>query len=383
MATLARSTLFADTPVYVQFYVTARCNLSCVQCNIIYSNADLNECNLDQIKNIADNLAKVGTSIVLLTGGEPFSRKDLPQIIKTFIDRGIHVRMQTNGLANEEMIHEVIENGGNDISISLDSLIPETQEWINGGIQGSWHRAIRAISLFTKYLPPKGSFASLGCVLQKKNMKDIEDVIKFGTKIGWYTSLVPIHITNKLNPRGFCTFDQELQFQPSDYDYIDSLLSNVQNMRNQGYLLYDSDEYLSNIRLFIKKQPLTWREKHNGVCDSPNLYFVILPNGDFAPCCDWRLEDNSVPVYSSDFSKIYKSKTFRKTVHSITDICDGCMYGSFPEMTISMRYLDAKIQRINNFFTRPATKPWPISYENMLTIAEEIQNNSTYEKHNL
>ena len=34
---LARSTLFQDQPVYVQFYITARCNLTCNQCNIIYA----------------------------------------------------------------------------------------------------------------------------------------------------------------------------------------------------------------------------------------------------------------------------------------------------------------------------------------------------------
>ena len=36
-ARLARSILTRDHPVYVQFYVTARCNLECEQCNIIYS----------------------------------------------------------------------------------------------------------------------------------------------------------------------------------------------------------------------------------------------------------------------------------------------------------------------------------------------------------
>jgi hypothetical protein len=50
------------------------------------------------------------------------------------------------------------------------------------------------------------------------------------------------------------------------------------------------------------------------------------------------------------------------------------MYGSFPEMTISMRHLDAKLQRVKTFITAPPPKPWPMSYERMLEIADEIRN---------
>ena len=128
---LAKGILLKTNPIYVQFYITARCNLTCQQCNIIYANADMEECDLDKIKMIAQNLSKLGVSFVLLTGGEPYMRKDLPEIIKIFTENDIHVRMQTNGFANEEKIHESIENGGRDISISLDSLKPLIQDKIN------------------------------------------------------------------------------------------------------------------------------------------------------------------------------------------------------------------------------------------------------------
>ena len=122
--TLAKAALFQNAPVYVQFYVTARCNLTCEQCNIIYANSDVRECTIDEIKRIADNFARMGVAIVLLTGGEPFARKDLPEIIHAFESRGVHVRMQTNGFASEEQIARAVEAGGKDISISLDSLQP-------------------------------------------------------------------------------------------------------------------------------------------------------------------------------------------------------------------------------------------------------------------
>ena len=68
--TLARAALVQDAPVYVQFYITARCNLTCQQCNIIYANSDVRECTLDEIKRIADNFARMRVAMVLLTGGQ-------------------------------------------------------------------------------------------------------------------------------------------------------------------------------------------------------------------------------------------------------------------------------------------------------------------------
>ena len=52
--TLIRAALLQDAPVYVQFYITARCNLTCQQCNIIYANSDVRECTLEEIKRMAD-----------------------------------------------------------------------------------------------------------------------------------------------------------------------------------------------------------------------------------------------------------------------------------------------------------------------------------------
>ena len=370
---LAKALTTKNQPIYVQFYITARCNLTCQQCNIIYANADTRECTISEIEKIADNLAELGVAIVLLTGGEPFIRRDIPEIIKAFESRGIHVRMQTNGLAKEEQIHAAVEAGGHDISISLDSLRAKTQDKVNGDYEGTWAKAIEAIGMFTRFLPKEGSFGSLGCVLQRDNIDDVEQVIKFGTEIGWYTSLVPVHVTHFAVPRGFRTFDQKQRFLPEEFEKTDKVIDMVHKMRNKGYLLYDSDQYLDDIKKFIRNGSMGWRDRNAGVCDSPNLYFAILPNGKFAPCCDHRLPSDTY-TYDRDFVQTFKSKQFRSNVHEVVSKCDGCMYGSYPEMTIAMRYFKATIQRMGNFLVSPPKKPWPLANRDIFNIAERIYN---------
>ncbi|MFC1867381.1 radical SAM protein [Thermodesulfobacteriota bacterium] len=373
--TLAKAALFQNAPVYVQFYITSRCNLTCDQCNIIYANSDVRECTIDEIKLIADNFAAMGVAIVLLTGGEPFARKDLPEIIRAFESRSVHIRMQTNGFASEDQIARSIEAGGRDISISLDTLTPEKQEKINGDFKKSWHQALKAIALFSKYLPKEGSFASLGCVLQPQNMGDIEDVVRFGTEISWFSSLVPIHVSDYAHPRGFRTFDSTLRFKPDELPVVDAVVERVRKMREEGFLLFDSDQYLDDIKRFVRNDKITWRNRNRNICDTPNLYFSLLPNGEFAPCCDHRL-GNNYPAYNSDFPKIYRNKAWRNEVAQITRTCDGCMYGSYPEMSISMRFMAAKLQRLSTFFTSPPVKNWPLSYEQLIELAEKIRSAS-------
>ena len=101
------------------------------------------------------------------------------------------------------------------------------------------------------------------------------------------------------------------------------------------------------------------------------MYFAILPNGKFAPCCDHRLPGD-VYTYDKNFVETFRSKKFRVNVYDVVSKCDGCMYGSYPEMTIAMRYFKATIQRMGNFLVAPPKKPWPLENETIFNIAERI-----------
>lgn len=81
-------------------HVTQRCDLSCRFC---YSDgADRNaqpDPSLADLARAIDLLARLGVSRLVLSGGEPFLRQDLPEIAHTAGEQGIaHVVVLTNGL---------------------------------------------------------------------------------------------------------------------------------------------------------------------------------------------------------------------------------------------------------------------------------------------
>ena len=126
--TLAKASIFHNTPVYVQFYITARCNLTCEQCNIIYADAKHQEMNIEQINQVAENLKEIGVGIVLLIGGEPFVRNDLFSIVKLFVEinRTKKVNIVTNGTYTDRTVSTIqrvldeLDSVAVNVGVSLD-----------------------------------------------------------------------------------------------------------------------------------------------------------------------------------------------------------------------------------------------------------------------
>lgn len=369
---LARSLITKTSPAYVQYYITARCNLACEQCNIIYADGDSGEMNIHQIRRMAENFADIGVCMILLIGGEPFVRRDLPEIVEAFARNDIHVRLQTNGLATEQMLQRCVDAGAHDISISLDSLDGAVQDTINGGFHQSWERAIGTIATVNKIFPSNGT-AFFGTVLMPRNLEHIGDVLEFATAIGWGVSLVPAHVSTPDRPQGFRTFDDTgvCRFVPSSYPRLREVLSELKAQRDHGLNLYDSDEYLDDIYRFLVGEPVQWRRRNADVCDAPSLYFAIEPNGNLNPCCDFRLE-TPYPAYAQDFPRQYRSGAIHRAAYEYTRNCAGCMYGSYPEITITARYLRPLLQRFLFFNTKTTNRLAPLSQAAMLEIAREI-----------
>lgn len=367
---MIKAVLTKKSPFYVQFYVSKFCHLNCRMCNIVKANSDLIPFSSEQIEQIADNLVKIGAGVVLLTGGEPFLRKDIDEIVRIFKNRKLDVRMQTAGLEGQNSkIDQCVQYGARDINVSLDTLDSHLGDFINGR-ERSWERALKQISYISRSFPNKDGVCALGCVLSRYNIDEIEAVLDFSTEIGWWLSLVPVHITDQDNPMNFRGNKFDMRIPGDKQDQLYELIQRLKKKKREGYNLFDSDDYLDSIYHFVKYGTPNWR--HNGVCDSPNLYFVILPDGRFAPCCDYRL-DEDIKVYDPNFPQIYKSKEFQERVKKITKKCPGCNFGSFPEMTLSARSIHTQLERVKLQFKSKSKGIKPINEDEIFKIAAKVR----------
>lgn len=333
---IVRAFLSHRRPYYVQYYILSRCNLNCRQCNIVEANSDLREADLKTIEKIAHNLKKVGVGIVLLTGGEPFLRKDLPEMVKIFVDHGLNPRLQTAGFrTTREQLEACYQAGARDINISLDSLIPEKQDYINGSVPHSWRRAVECIHAVNEIFTSQDRICAIETVLSKLNYREVPAMVELATFLGWYSNIGAVHITSPGQPMNFRGVDSDLKFIfPDDKPVLENLKQTLLRMKREGYNLFAGEAFIKSSFHFLEHNTPTWRK--DNVCDSPDLYFAVLPNGDFAVCCDHRYQ-GKLSVADPEFPKLFRSKALRQSVLKTTTACSGCNYGSYAEITLSVR----------------------------------------------
>ena len=113
-----------DHPVMAHIVPMRRCNLSCAYCNE-YDDVS-KPVPVTTMYERVDRLAKLGTTIVTISGGEPLLHPDLDLIIARVRRNGMIAGMITNGyLLTAERIHKLNAAGLDHLQISIDNVMPD------------------------------------------------------------------------------------------------------------------------------------------------------------------------------------------------------------------------------------------------------------------
>ena len=93
-------------PSFITFLITWRCNGRCIFCDVWKKNPDIKkELTIDEIKNIFSQLKSI--DVLRLSGGEPFLRTDLAEIINSIekINPPTMIHLTSNGILTEAIIN--------------------------------------------------------------------------------------------------------------------------------------------------------------------------------------------------------------------------------------------------------------------------------------
>jgi MoaA/NifB/PqqE/SkfB family radical SAM enzyme len=95
------------SPIYLVFFVTENCNANCKHCLLGGIHPGKDELTIDEIEKVSRSMDDF--LFLLPTGGEPFLRKDLPEIVRIF-HRNNHVcnvGIPTNGGLTSRVVESV------------------------------------------------------------------------------------------------------------------------------------------------------------------------------------------------------------------------------------------------------------------------------------
>jgi len=179
-------------PLAISWVLTRRCNRNCLYCGV---NSGAEEISTNAVIDIINQLYTQGVRFVSFTGGEPLLRSDIGTIINYVNDKGMSVKINTNGFILEEKINEVKD--AKSIQLSLDG-----REDINDYLRGesSYKRALKGLVAAKE----KNIKVIINTVISKYNVHDLKDILdickSYDVKVVFQPSFLNILGTDKLNP---------------------------------------------------------------------------------------------------------------------------------------------------------------------------------------
>jgi radical SAM protein with 4Fe4S-binding SPASM domain len=111
-----------EPPELVQWLTTHACNFKCEHCGTNAGEARPDELTTAEVKGLIDELADMGTDLFALTGGEPFMRPDLFDVLEHARSRGVRFTITTNGSLVPQFERQLREITPCAMMISVDGL---------------------------------------------------------------------------------------------------------------------------------------------------------------------------------------------------------------------------------------------------------------------
>ena len=154
---------------------TKNCNLRCKYC---FNEAGQNysDMALERWVELLEKLYKTGLRVIKVSGGEPFTHKDIMTFLDYVTDKFI-VSVNTNGtFINEKIAYELAQMRFQAIQISLDITTKELHDTFRG--KGSWSKAINAIELLHRFKIP----LRISTTVTAQNFVQLESLKTFANK---------------------------------------------------------------------------------------------------------------------------------------------------------------------------------------------------------
>src|SRR3974377_2265433 len=121
---IARALVSTDHPFLAHIIPMRRCNLACTYCNEFDDTSK--PVPVEEIKGRLDLLARMGTSIIPISGGEPLMHPELDEVIRHIRRRNMIAGLITNGFfLNKERIEGLNNAGLEHLQISIDNVTPD------------------------------------------------------------------------------------------------------------------------------------------------------------------------------------------------------------------------------------------------------------------
>ncbi len=322
---------YAFPPLRISFMVTYKCNLHCQMCfqrEWRSQHKSENELSFDEIIHVIEQTPRV--TLLTWTGGEPFVRPDMVEIIR-YAARRNPCNILTNATRlDAEAVQTIVESGVRLVGISIDG-IDEVHDAIRGR-RGCFQETLSGIRRIQDYKERRNSrfpLVDIKTMILPNNVFQLRQILDVALQVGadFFTLSLPF---------------SDLQFSPYPRQELAAIMEPVQTRETiDTDLLLQQLHYINENRqrIFIRFYPSIDSEEvihyyRNQVdlagykpCRLPWSHLWISPTGQVFPCLSYEIGN----IRTSRPSQLWNNERFRAFRQAIkhegvVPSCVGCCY---------------------------------------------------------
>lgn len=278
--------------------VTYRCNAKCTMCNRYkVPSKPEEEISIETIKKLPEMY------FTNITGGEPFIRDDLKDIVRELLKKSDRIVISTNGFFTDRIVELCKEFPQVGIRISIEGL-----EKTNNEIRGLDDGFNRGYTTLKKLVDMGMKDVGFGMTVQDKNAADLVPLYNISDELGMEFATASLH--------------NSFYFVESN-NIIRDRLTVAQNFEDLVNRLLDSNSPKKWFRAYFNHGLINYifSQKRLLPCDMSFDTFFIDPYGDVMPCNGTKEKQVMGNLNRQSWEELWNSEQAEK-VRSFVRNCD-------------------------------------------------------------
>ncbi len=278
--------------------VTYRCNAKCTMCNRYkVPSKPEEEISIETIKKLPEMY------FTNITGGEPFIRDDLKDIVRELLKKSDRIVISTNGFFTDRIVELCKEFPQIGIRISIEGL-----EKTNNEIRGLDDGFNRGYTTLKKLVDMGMKDVGFGMTVQDRNAADLVPLYNISDELGMEFATASLH--------------NSFYFVESN-NIIKDRLTVAQNFEDLINRLLDSNSPKKWFRAYFNHGLINYifSQKRLLPCDMSFDTFFIDPYGDVMPCNGTKEKQVMGNLNRQSWEELWNSKQAEK-VRSFVRNCD-------------------------------------------------------------
>lgn len=297
---------FSRAPLLVQWMVTEQCSLRCSHC-LVGGSTSGPPLSLEEATRLLDQVAALGVQQLLLTGGEPLERPDLPEVVARLGERDIRWSLNTARLPGPRLRAALEAYPPGFVAVSLDG--PASHHDRHRGEEGAHAQALESIAYF-RDIVGAGQVAA-GTTITRQSVGLLEQT--FGEVLASGAGQWGLHVV----------FPEGRAAERSDLTLTRRQLRTLMRFaaeKRQHFPVSLGDEfgYLGSWEPLLREEPF--------FCGAGRTQCVVLADGEVVPCTTVDREVSAGNVRQRPLGHIWADGFAELRRPHLGEQCQRCDY---------------------------------------------------------